>query len=126
MSRVRSQFVVFSPRLNSEMLTLHLPWKVLETLSPTFKESDHFVTVFDLGTGEHERVDRHLEAAKDAVLAQHRELYALVGDDCHYTLMVYYEFPTGDVSFNLVSPIQAAFAFLRIQVVFHLRATSNA
>ena len=113
-----------SSRLNAEMLTSHLPWKVLETQTVARDGADQYLTTFDLGIGKHERVEQHLEALKDAILAQQRELGYLLGD-CEYTLIVYYEFPM-EGAINLSSSIQAAFAFLRIQVQFYVRTTPNA
>jgi hypothetical protein len=117
--------MIASPRLSAELLAHHLPWKTLETLSPVPNGFDHYATCFDLGVGEHDRVDRHLEAVKDALLAQQRELDALLGE-CKYALWVYYDFPIDDGAFNLFPSILAAFAFLRVEVIFHLHATPKA
>lgn len=118
---VRSRFSIFSERLSCDDLTQCLPWKVLEAARPSDMLSG-FVTTFDLGIGEHERVDHHLTAAKHTLLAYERELELLL-DECRYGLWVFYDFPASEGAFNIQPSLHSAFGFLRVEIIFHLKPT---
>jgi len=77
------------------------------------------ITTYDLGAGIHARVDHHLNSAKQALLEKETELGNLSGD-CSYALWVKYRFSKGDGAFNLSPRLLAAFAFLRVEIIFHL------
>ena len=116
---VKSQLAVFSPQLDAECLRELFPWRVLNARAATEQFPQH-ITVFDLGVGEHERVDAHLTAVRHELLAHASDLDPFAGD-CHFALWVYYDFPAAEGAFNIHPPIHAAFAMFRVEVIFHLK-----
>ncbi len=115
---VTSRFSVTSAKLDSEFLRERFPWRVTETTSPN-ANLDFHITTFDLGLGEHDRVDNHIAAAKHALLAHETHLDSLSGD-CAYALWISYIFPPKEGAFNIYPSISAAFSLLRIELIFHL------
>ena len=115
---VCSRFSIASKNLDSAYLSHHFSWRVTEAIKAN-EEVDYNITAYDLGVGNDTRVYEHLNAAKQALLAKETELGKLSGD-CSYALWVYYDFSKGDGAFNLDSRVMAAFAFLRVDIVFHL------
>ena len=118
---VTSRFSIFSPRLGADNLTQRFPWPVVEASSPDEKRIPGYFTVFDLGAGQHDRVDNHLAAVRHILLAHERDLDPLCEGDCKYALWVYYEFPATEGAFNIHPLIHAVFAMFRVEVVFHLK-----
>ncbi len=95
-----------------------LPWRITEASVPDAK-ADYYITTFDLGIGQHDRVDHHLAAAKRELLTYETDLDSLC-EDCTYALWVYYDFPASEGAFNISRSISAAFGFLRVELIFHL------
>src|SRR5438477_167303 len=116
---VTSRFSVISAKLASDYLAQRLPWRVTEATAPNDKMEFH-VTAFDLGIGEHSRVDDHLAAAKHALLAHETELDSLSGD-CKYALWVAYGFPATEGAFNIYPSTSAALTLLQVELIFHLK-----
>ena len=79
---VTSRFSVSSHRLDSEILEEVGPWRVVES-APASGSVDCHVVVFDLGIGQHDRVDHHLVAAKAALLSHESKLDSL-REDCKF------------------------------------------
>jgi hypothetical protein len=75
--------------------------------------------VFDLGIGEHDRVDHHLAAAKAALLLQEPRLDSLRAD-CKFALWVSYRFPKTDAAINVSPSVSAAFGLLGVELICHL------
>jgi hypothetical protein len=96
---VRSVFSISSRQFDAVFLTEHFPWRVIEASSPVGKV-DYYVTSFDLGIGEHDRVDYHLIAAKTEMLKHESELESLCGD-CNYALWIKYRFPAKEGAINI-------------------------
>lgn len=115
---VTSRFSVSSHRLAPAILQDVCPWSVVET-APASVAVDFHVVVFDLGVGQHERVDQHLVAAKAALLPLESKLDSLRGD-CQFALWVSYRFPSGDGAINVGSSVSAAFGLLGVELIFHL------
>ena len=117
---VKSGFSISSPRLGAEYLSHRFAWPVIEATSPDNK-IPAYITVFDIGAGQHERVDHHLEALGHILLSHERELQLLCDEDCKYALWIYYEFPAAEGAINIPSSTHVIFAMFRIEVIFHLR-----
>jgi hypothetical protein len=115
---VSSRFSIASGTLESACLSHHFSWPVVEAVRSN-DEIDYHVTMYDLGLGRHTRVDKHLDSAIKTLLEKETELGRL-SNECHYTLWVHYCFPKGEGAFNLSQRLLAAFAFLRVEVIFHL------
>jgi hypothetical protein len=75
---VTSRFSVSSHRLDFGVLQELLPWRVVET-APASDTVEFAVAVFDLGIGQHDRVDEHLVVAKAALLSHAAKLDSLRG-----------------------------------------------
>ncbi len=116
---VSSAFSITSKTLDADYLSRLFPWPVTEVRKPD-DTIDYTITVFDLELGQHTRVDHHLTAAKQSLLKKETDLIVL-SYDCNYALWVYYHFPNGQGAFNLSESLLAAFGFLRVGVVFHLK-----
>ena len=114
---VTSRFSISSSRLDAVALGEIFSWRVAE-VAPA-GEVDYHVTVFDLGLGEHDRVDHHLVAAKAALLQQEPKLDSLRGD-CKYALWVSYRFPAKDGAINVSPAVSAAFGLLGVELICHL------
>ena|SRR5579862_1453806 len=115
---VKSRFSISSPRFDAGFLTEMFPWRVVET--DAADQTHPHITVFDLGVGEHHRVDSHLVAAKAALLKHESDLDSICGDDCGFVLWISYRFPTKDGAININPSASAAFGLLRVELVFHL------
>lgn len=115
---VTSVFSVTSKRLGAEYLRRRLPWKIVETAEPN-ENIDHFITVFDLGVGHHDRVDRHLERATEEMFTKLIDLEQLLAE-CKYTLWVRYRFPSTDGAANIPSLISSRLAHLQVDLIFGL------
>ena len=117
---VKSRFTIFSPRLGADYLTQRFSWPVIESASPDDKIPG-YITAFDIGAGQHDRVGHHLAAVRNVLLLHERDLQSLCDEDCKYALWVYYEFPANEGSFNVQSAIHSVFAMFRVEVIFHLK-----
>ena len=118
---VKSRFSIASSKLDAEFLKEEFSWPVVEssTHAPD-GENGYHVTVFDIGIGEHERVDQHLVAAKAALFGQEQKLNVLCGE-CRYALWVAYSFPSEDGAINVSHSVSAALALLQIELIFQLK-----
>jgi hypothetical protein len=118
---VRSEFTISSPKLGVEEIASMFPWRITEATAPNEKlKFPDYITAFDLGLGEHERVDHHLVAVKHELLAHEKQLH-LIGEECGYALWIYYKFCGSEGAFNIHPSLHAAFALLQVEVVFHIR-----
>ncbi len=116
---VTSVLSVSSKRLNVDLLSHYLPWKIVEATKPNEKV-DYFVTVFDLGIGHDDRVDRHLERATEELFKKLIDLEQLL-DECKYTLWLRYRFSSIDGGAANIAPvISSRLAHLRIELILHL------
>lgn len=122
--KVTSRFSILSPeRLSTEEVATLFPWLITERAADSRVKGN--ITVFDLGTGSHARADDHLAAARDALLAQEKNLRDL-SDECRYTLWIRYSFPDlEEGSINLPVSLQRAFADLGVELIFHLTSESD-
>jgi hypothetical protein len=116
---VTSRFSVSSHRLDFGVLQELLPWRVVET-APASDTVEFAVAVFDLGIGQHDRVDEHLVVAKAALLSHAAKLDSLRGDS-NFGLWVSYGFPSRDGAINISSAVSATFGLLGVELIFHLR-----
>jgi hypothetical protein len=117
-SAVTSHFTIASSRLDAAYLAMRFPWRVIEAVAP-HGQLDYHITEFDLGIGEHDRVDRHLVAAK-AVLLAHEPALDSLHHDCNYTLWIGYLFPAKNAAFDISSSLSAAFGLLRVDLMIQL------
>lgn len=115
---VRSSFSVSSKTLDAKQLSRYLPWEVVEAVNPHDK-IDFFLSVFDLGVGQHDRVDRHLEKATEELLKKAVDLEKLM-QDCQYTLWVQYRFTENEGAINVPYLLSSRLAHLQVELVFHL------
>lgn len=116
--QVSNRFSISSKTLDSSYLGRQFPWAITETVEPN-GQINQYITVFNLGAGSHPRVDRHLEAVKQILLKKEPELRSIT-QDCHFGLWIRYRFPSREGAFNLSPDLLAAFAFLRVEIIFHL------
>ncbi len=119
---VKSRFSICSSRIGAEYLIQEFPWPVVEAVSPNAKIDANILT-FDLGVGQHERVDEHLAAVKRVLLAHEKELDTF-SKDCSYALWLLYAFPAAEGALNLRPNILAAFGMLNIEIIFNLKPTT--
>ena len=77
------------------------------------------IATFDLGEGQHARVDSLLSATLQSLLRNEKELQELA-EQCSYTLWVRYQFEPGEAAFNLSESLMANFALLHVELVFQL------
>ena len=115
---VTSRFTIASMRLDAAYLATKFPWHVVDTVVP-HGELGYHITTFDLGIGEHDRVDPHLMAAKAALLSQESTLDSL-HRDCGYTLWIRCRFAAEDGDLSISSSLSAAFGLLRVDLMFQL------
>jgi hypothetical protein len=115
---VTSRFSVSSHRLTPAILQEQFHWPVVE-IAHASGTVDFHVVVFDLGIGQHDRVDQHLVAAKAALLSLESKLDSLRGD-CQFALWISYRFPSRDGAINVGSSVSAAFGLLGVELIFHL------
>ena len=115
---VKSRFSVSSHRLDSSILAEVCPWRIVER-APASGAVDFHVVVFDLGIGQHDRVDRHLVAAKAALLSHESKLDSL-REDCKFALWISYRFPGKEGTINVSPSLSAAFGMLGVELIFHL------
>ena len=112
-----SRFSISSRKFDASFLSERFPWRVVEDVPAG--QVDFNVIVFDLGIGQHDRVDDHLVAGKIELLKHESELGSLYGD-CDYALWVRYQFPAKDGAINIGHSLSAAFSLLRVELIFHL------
>lgn len=118
---VSSSFSISSAKFDAEFLKDRFPWPVVESSAyPPSGKADFYVTVFDLGVGEHKRTDKHLVAAKAAMLQQESE-FAALSDDCKYALWVTYRFSSKDGAININPSVSSALGLLNVELIFHLQ-----
>jgi hypothetical protein len=116
---VTSRLSILSSKLDAAFLGEQFPWRVIEATAPNDK-LEFFCTLFDLGVGQHDRVDNHLAAVKRAMLA-HELNFDVFSGDCKYVLWISYQFPMEEGAFNVYPSVSAAFALLRVELVFRLK-----
>lgn len=113
MSGVTSRFSILSERHGVPQLSRHFEWQIEESVEPAVGQPC-YITTFDLEIGAHERVDLHLTAVKDKLLAVQSTLESFQGD-CKYVLWI--RFTCGD--FNLSPSLLGAFSLMRVELIFH-------
>ena len=114
---VTSRFSISSRQYDPSFLTGIFPWRVIE--SATADKVVFHVAAFDLGIGQHDRVDSHLVAAKAALLVHESQLNSLC-EDCKYALWVSCRLPATEAAFNISHSVSAAMGLLKVELVFQL------
>jgi len=114
-----SSFSIASVRLGADYLTKNFPWRGTETMP--HEKLDYHVTMFDLGIGEHERVDDHVRAAKAELLVHEAELDVL-HHDCSWAIWLHRPFIEREATIDVSPSMSGALALMRVALMIRLKA----